>query len=871
MKRFLTKVCFSQLLIGSLFFLNISFSNVFSQTVVWSEGFEGLSTACGSAAGSTLVTTSCTPTNWLTSRNFPWIASSTAFRTGTRCIKMTNNWTGWLITAGANLNANVTYNLTFYYKGVCSSSCSAGMNVKVGVTTTQTTAPATTTTVVNNGQQTNYTQFTYSYTPNVSGVYYFGLQMSSTIAGFDNGYIDDMQLSFNCSAPTTPIFTAGATNICEGAVSTYQATSTGTIAYSILTGGATIDAVSGTVSNVASDYTVRATANTGCGITTADRLVTVNSNPIAPVVSATGSLTFCEGQSVVLNSSYPSGNLWSNNQLGETLTVNTTGNYSLIYTDLNGCSSTSNAISVQVNPTPTPIISAQGPSAFCEGGSVILNSSASNGNLWSTNQIDNSITVNQTGDFSLVVTDINGCTGSSNTISVVAYPLSAIPTINVSGSLVFCEGEQVALYTSVNDGIMWSTTETTNSIIATTTGTYFYNYTDANGCTTTSLPVEIEVISSPAIPVISVQGNTSICEGNAVTLISPQNFGNVWSTNETSENIIVTEAGNYILTITNSNGCSATSEAVSISVNANPSPIITASGATTFCEGSSVQLSSSESTGNLWSNGNQTATIIASLSGDYSVTFTDANGCTGTSNNISLVVNPLPTTPSISANGPLTICAGTSVLLTSSENGGNAWSNQETTNVISVNIAGSFTVTNTSANGCSATSAPTVVTVNPVPVALASLTSDNVISANPAGQSYQWIDCAENQNINGATAINFTATSNGSYAVILTNTFGCRDTSNCVTVDKVSLEENSALLDVSIFPNPAEETISIALASNTDSFFDLTVYDAAGKIVLIKTQLHSPQVVAIDNLNPGVYLMQIQSQKQQRIFRIIKK
>jgi hypothetical protein len=87
MKHFQVIKAFINLNICFIFLSCVVSSNIFSQTVVWSEG---LTTSCGSAAGSTLITTTCTPVNWLTSKNYPWIASSTAFRTGSRCIRMTN-------------------------------------------------------------------------------------------------------------------------------------------------------------------------------------------------------------------------------------------------------------------------------------------------------------------------------------------------------------------------------------------------------------------------------------------------------------------------------------------------------------------------------------------------------------------------------------------------------------------------------------------------------------------------------------------------------------------------------------------------------------------------------------------------------------
>ncbi|MBK9418905.1 MAG: hypothetical protein IPN62_16895, partial [Flavobacteriales bacterium] len=128
-----------------------------------------------------------------------------------------------------------------------------------------------------------------------------------------------------------------------------------------------------------------------------------------------------------------------------------------------------------------------------------------------------------------------------------------------------------------------------------------------------------------------------------------------------------------------------------------------------------MTLTSSSATGNVWSTGATTQSITVSTSGTYSVTVTNGNGCSATSAGTTVTVNPNPATPTITAGGPLTFCAGGNVTLTSSSATGNVWSTGATTQSITTNASGTYTLTVTNGNGCSATSAGTTVTVNPNP------------------------------------------------------------------------------------------------------------------------------------------------------------
>ncbi|HVR38562.1 MAG TPA: hypothetical protein VMU84_05660, partial [Thermoanaerobaculia bacterium] len=436
--------------------------------------------------------------------------------------------------------------------------------------------------------------------------------------------------------------------------------------------------------------------------------VTIGAKPVA-TISASGPTTFCEGGSVTLTASSAASYLWSNGSTAQSIVVSSAGSYSVNVTNAQGCSATSNATSVAVQSLPSASISASGPTTFCEGGSVTLTASSGASYLWSNGATTQSIVVSNAGSYSVTVTNAQGCASSSSATTVVVNALP-VATISASGVTTFCEGGSVTLTASSGASYLWSNGATTQSIAVSNAGSYSVTVTNANGCSATSSATSVIVNALP-VATISASGPTTFCEGGSVTLTASSGASHLWSNGATTQSINVTNAGSYSVTVTNANGCSATSGATSVTVNALPTATISASGPTTFCEGGSVTLTASSGASYLWSNGATTQSINVTSGGSYSVTVTNANGCSATSGATSVTVNALPTA-TISASGPTTFCEGGSVTFTASSGASYLWSNGATTQSINVTNAGSYSVTVTNANGCSATSGATSVTVN---------------------------------------------------------------------------------------------------------------------------------------------------------------
>lgn len=326
-------------------------------------------------------------------------------------------------------------------------------------------------------------------------------------------------------------------------------------------------------------YTVEITTGTCVNTSTATN-VTVNPTPTA-TITAGGPLTFCQGLNVVLTASAGTSWLWSNGATTQSITVATSGNYSVVVTNASNCSATSTATAVTVNPNPPAVITVSGPTTFCQGGSVVLTANTGNSYLWSTGATTQSITVSTSGNYSVDVTQTGGCVSSSVATAVVVNPLPAA-TITAGGPLAFCNGNNVVLTAPAGGTWIWrnGTTQvaTTQSYTATTTGTYSVQVTTAAGCSSTSAVTNVAVSPNPVATLVAAP-YTKLFPGLKTTLTATVNptgtYTYSWlrngtavpgATTATIPNIDLNGLGTYTVTVTNTTGlpCSNTSNSVVI-------------------------------------------------------------------------------------------------------------------------------------------------------------------------------------------------------------------------------------------------------------------------------------------------------------------
>ncbi|WP_460672828.1 sialate O-acetylesterase [Larkinella ripae] len=385
-----------------------------------------------------------------------------------------------------------------------------------------------------------------------------------------------------------------------------------------------------------------------------------NSRPQSPGGGATISVT-CGGNnnlSLRVDGGFNSINWDSGAGNAQTITVGQ-GRYMATVKDALGNTRFTAPYQVPGRPTITP----SGPTTFCEGGNLTLTSTYDN-TFWSNNGTGRAITVSTAGNYRAVYRDAGNCEFTSDQVAVNVNPLPAPPTVRNLGQARFCDRLTTTLESTDALAYNWSTGEKTKQIEIRRGGNFSLTITDQNGCTSReSNQVAIIVDPLPARPTVSAGGPTTFCADQNVVLTSTAETSYVWESGQTSRSVTVNQAGNYLVRTRNIYGClSDPSNTVLIRVNPLPAPpTLTASGATTFCDGERVTLTASGSLKAFWNVGDSTQSLVATRSNTYTARVRDANGCFSPAS-VGLVVDvkPVPTVPVVQQIGTYTLeAAGT--------------------------------------------------------------------------------------------------------------------------------------------------------------------------------------------------------------------
>ena len=526
--------------------------------------------------------------------------------------------------------------------------------------------------------------------------------------------------------------------------------------------------------------------------------ITYNPPATSASISSTGNTIFCQGNSVSLNANSGSGLTyqWKNNGsnisgTSSSYTATSSGNYTVQVTNSSGCSTISNPTTVSVNPLPMATLSNTGTLTFCQGGSVSLNANIGSGLTyqWKKNGViingvnTSSYSVTTSGSYTVVITNTNGCSATSNTLNVV---VNALPNPIISGITSICQGDTSILSINSTTGITYQWRN--NGININDATNYFY------------------AAASP---------------------------------------------GSYSVFVVNANGCSATSPSVSFTINQLPTSSISASNATTFCQGGSTNLTADNNVGlsyqwyknGLPMNGNNSLSYSATTSGNYNVYFTNSNGCSNySSNSITVTVLSLP---NLSISGDSNICQGETTNLTASSNGTISWNGNLNQNSIQVspNVSTSYSVSSVGSNGC---------TIQDQVLVIVNYPSDTTIYTSSYGpfelngQIYQ---------------------ASGIYTQNLQTIKGC-DSTVTIHLNYIT-NSNEELSDVgiNIYPNPSNDGIFYLKNENSMIQNNLGIYNSIGQFLL--EQIDS-NIIDLSSLSDGAYWIRFIVNEQLFFVRVIK-
>ncbi len=297
------------------------------------------------------------------------------------------------------------------------------------------------------------------------------------------------------------------------------------------------------------------TVTDGLGNTLSDTIILTEPTPLTAVIS--GDSILCPGDStaslsVAVNGGCPPYTyLWNSGLTTDTVSSLPAGTWWVDVTDANGCVVSD---TFTIANFAAPVVSLGADTTICNGDSITLNAGTGfSSYAWSTGGSGPAITVSAAGSYFVDVTDTNGC-GASDTMTLGNY----VPVVvNIGPDTTICNGDSITLNAGLGfSSYAWSTGATGQAITVSTSGTYFVDVADANGCPASDTVI-VDTASVP-FPIISQPGGNDLC-------VSPTGTGYTWFLNGNPVTGAMdscytpTQSGNYSVTVIYPNGCSATS------------------------------------------------------------------------------------------------------------------------------------------------------------------------------------------------------------------------------------------------------------------------------------------------------------------------
>ncbi|MBK9984896.1 MAG: gliding motility-associated C-terminal domain-containing protein [Saprospiraceae bacterium] len=608
----------------------------------------------------------------------------------------------------------------------------------------------------------------------------------------------------------------------------------------------------------AGNYFVTVTSLNGC--MTIDTISVGNQNSIFTLTALTTPNSSCINSNGSIDLSItPSGTysyVWSNGATTEDLQNMAAGSYTVTVTDILNCFS-SDTFLVADNIS-IPVLSANITSANCgaNNGSIdlIVNPIINTTFLWSNTGTTEDLQNIFHGSYSVIVTDTtNGCQvldtfnvqNINNNFSISASTVPNTSCTSQTGSI------DLTIAPAGTYTFIWSNGFTSEDLSALNPGSYTVTVTDNASCSSSAVFI---VDNNTPITTISTGITPSTCGNNngVIDLTINPSVGNsfLWSNGATTEDLQNLVSGIYSLTVTGSNGCT-TSDTVfvpdvgsTISLSASPT-------ANTNCvlpNGSiDLTVAPAGTYTYTWSNGFSSEDLTILSPGIYSVTVSDSNSCSSIG---TYSIDDQTVFPAITDNISPSTCGQNNgqidISITPAGNYQFIWSNGDTNEDLQNIYSGTYMVTVTGDNGCSASTTLLVQNTNSN-FSISASTSDNTSCTTSNGAINLSIVPSGTYNFlwsNGATSEDLQNLPAGIYTVTVT------DLSNCSTQGSYILADNVVNLIV-------EETITPALCGDANGRIDLNVTPPAGNNFIWSDGTTNS---SLENILPGIYSVTVTGQ-----------
>ncbi len=663
--------------------------------------------------------------------------------------------------------------------GSTGATCSASTTVVLTVNSTPTVVAFSNPASICPGNTATLTAFgasTYTWNPGaLTGAFVTvnpTVTTTYTVTGANAGCTGTTTAMVTVNPSPTITAVASPTGICSGSSATL--TASGAVNYTWMPGGSLTSSI--VVSpGVTTTYTVTGNSGAGCSASVA---VTLSVTTTPTITASASPATICAGSSSTLSAVGASSYTWNPGGLnGANVTVSpgTTTTYTVVGSN-GSCLGNTVTVALVVNPSPTVTASAS-PTVICSGSSATLTASGATTYTWNPGAL-NGVTVSVSPASTTQYT-VSGTSAGCTATAVVSVSVNPTPTITASASpTAICIGSSSTLTAVGAANYTWMPGgATTSSIVVSPAITTIYTITGANGsCTSTQT---IQLLVNPIPTVTAVSNPTAICAGATATLTGSGALTYTWNPGGlVGTTVTVSPAGNTTYTVTGSNGTCGSTATVALVVN--PNPTVTASASpTNICSGTSSTLTANGALTYTWNPGaltGQTVSVSPVLTTTYTVTGSNAFGCTASAT-VVLVVTPTPTVTA-SVN-PTLICAGSSATLTGSGATTYTWlPGGMTTATAVVNPTVTTTYTLTGANGGFCFNTQTVMlTVNPIPTVTAVSNPTVICSGSSAtltgsgALTYTWMPGGMN-----TFSVVVSPTTTTTYTLTGANGVGCTST-----------------------------------------------------------------------------------------------